>query len=40
VKIGSQFGFAEADVTDEGGRLLAKAHSTLSVTAGNGRRRD
>jgi len=32
VKIGSQLGFAEADVTDPGGRLLAKAHSTLSVT--------
>ena len=32
VKIGSQLGFAEADVTDPGGRLLARAHSTLSVT--------
>jgi uncharacterized protein (TIGR00369 family) len=32
VKIGSQLGFAEADVTDTGGRLLAKAQSTLSVT--------
>lgn len=32
VKIGSQLGFAEADVTGPGGRLLAKAHSTLSVT--------
>lgn len=32
VKIGSQLGFAEADVTDPNGRLLAKAHSTLSVT--------
>jgi uncharacterized protein (TIGR00369 family) len=32
VKIGSQLGFAEADVTDPDGRLLAKAHSTLSVT--------
>jgi uncharacterized protein (TIGR00369 family) len=32
VKVGSQLGFAEADVTDPGGRLLAKAHSTLSVT--------
>ena len=32
VKIGSQLGFAEADVTDTSGRLLAKAHSTLSVT--------
>lgn len=31
VKIGSQLGFAEADVTDPSGRLLAKAHSTLSV---------
>ena len=33
VKIGSQLGFAEADVTGPDGRLLAKAHSTLSVTA-------
>jgi uncharacterized protein (TIGR00369 family) len=33
VKIGSQLGFAEADVTDPNGRLLAKAHSTLSVTS-------
>ena len=32
VKIGSQLGFAEADVMDPNGRLLAKAHSTLSVT--------
>ena len=32
VKIGSQLGFAEADVTDPNGRLLARAHSTLSVT--------
>jgi uncharacterized protein (TIGR00369 family) len=32
VRIGSQFGFAEADVTDTDGRLLAKAHSTLSVS--------
>jgi len=32
VKIGSQLGFAEADVMDPAGRLLAKAHSTLSVT--------
>jgi hypothetical protein len=32
VKIGSQLGFAEADVTGPSGRLLAKAHSTLSVT--------
>jgi uncharacterized protein (TIGR00369 family) len=32
VKIGSQLGFAEANVTDRGGRLLAKAQSTLSVT--------
>jgi uncharacterized protein (TIGR00369 family) len=32
VKIGSQLGFAEADVTDTNGRLLAKAQSTLSVT--------
>jgi uncharacterized protein (TIGR00369 family) len=32
VKIGSQLGFAEADVTDQGGRLLARARSTLSVT--------
>ena len=32
VKIWSQLGFAEADVMDPNGRLLAKAHSTLSVT--------
>lgn len=32
VKVGSRLGFAEADVTDADGRLLAKAHSTLSVT--------
>jgi uncharacterized protein (TIGR00369 family) len=33
VKIGSQLGFAEADVVDARNRLLARAHSTLSVTA-------
>jgi uncharacterized protein (TIGR00369 family) len=32
IRIGSQFAFAEADVTEPGGRLLAKAHSTLSVS--------
>jgi uncharacterized protein (TIGR00369 family) len=32
IKIGSQLGFAEADVVDERDRLLARAHSTLSVT--------
>lgn len=32
LKIGRQLGFAEADVRDGAGRLLAKAHSTLSVT--------
>ena len=32
VKIGTQLGFAEADVMTAGGRLLARAHSTLSVT--------
>ena len=32
VKIGTQLGFAEADVMSAGGRLLARAHSTLSVT--------
>jgi uncharacterized protein (TIGR00369 family) len=37
VKIGSQLGFAEADVTDPKGRLLAKAHSTISVTADKSR---
>jgi uncharacterized protein (TIGR00369 family) len=37
VKVGRQLGFAEADVTDPNGRLLAKAHSTLSVTAGKRR---
>jgi uncharacterized protein (TIGR00369 family) len=34
VKIGTQLGFAEADVIDTRDRLLARAHSTLSVTAG------
>jgi len=33
LKIGRQFGFAEADVKDAEGRLLAKAHATLSVTS-------
>ena len=33
IKIGTQLGFAEADVTNADGRLLARAHSTLSVTA-------
>lgn len=33
VKVGSQIGFAEADVVDPAGRVLAKARSTLSVTA-------
>ena len=33
VKIGRQLGFAEAEVIDEGGRVLARARSTLSVTA-------
>ena len=37
VKIGSQLGFAEADVMDAKGRVLAKAHSTISVTADKGR---
>jgi uncharacterized protein (TIGR00369 family) len=32
VKIGTQLGFAEADVMNGDGRLLARAHSTLSVT--------
>jgi uncharacterized protein (TIGR00369 family) len=32
VKIGTQLGFAEADVMNADGRLLARAHSTLSVT--------
>jgi len=32
VKIGTQLGFAEADVMNAEGRLLARAHSTLSVT--------
>lgn len=32
VKIGTQLGFAEADVMNGAGRLLARAHSTLSVT--------
>jgi uncharacterized protein (TIGR00369 family) len=32
LKIGRQLGFAEAEVMDEEGRVLAKAHATLSVT--------
>lgn len=32
LKIGRQLGFAEADVVDWDGRVLAKAHATLSVT--------
>jgi uncharacterized protein (TIGR00369 family) len=36
LKIGRQLGFAEADVTDAGGRLLARAHATLSVTSPKG----
>ena len=32
LKIGRQLGFAEADVVDGEGRVLAKAHATLSVT--------
>jgi len=33
VKIGRQLGFAEADVVDDRGQLLARARATLSVTA-------
>jgi uncharacterized protein (TIGR00369 family) len=33
IKVGRQLGFAEADVVDGRGRLLARARSTLSVTA-------
>ena len=33
VKVGRQLGFAEADVVDARGRLLALARSTLSVTS-------
>ena len=33
VKIGRQLGFAEADIVDARGRLLALARSTLSVTS-------
>jgi uncharacterized protein (TIGR00369 family) len=36
VKVGRQLGFAEADVVDERGRTLARARSTLSVTAEKG----
>jgi len=36
VKVGRQLGFAEADVVDEHGRVLARARSTLSVTAEKG----
>jgi uncharacterized protein (TIGR00369 family) len=33
LKIGRQLGFAEADVMNADGRLLARAHSTISVTS-------
>jgi uncharacterized protein (TIGR00369 family) len=33
LKIGRQLGFAEADVKDAADRLLARAHSTISVTS-------
>jgi uncharacterized protein (TIGR00369 family) len=36
VKIGRQLGFAEADVVDARDRLLARARSTISVTAEKG----
>lgn len=36
VKVGRQLGFAEADVVDARGRLLARASATLSVTAAKG----
>lgn len=36
VKIGRQLGFAEADVVDARGRVLARARSTLSVTTERG----
>ena len=36
IKVGRQLGFAEADVVDDRGRVLARAHSTLSVTATKG----
>jgi len=36
VKVGRQLGFAEADVVDERGQVLARARSTLSVTAEKG----
>jgi len=36
VKIGRRLGFAEADVVDARGRVLARARSTLSVTATDG----
>jgi uncharacterized protein (TIGR00369 family) len=32
LKVGRQLGFAEADVRDDGGTLLARAHATISVT--------
>lgn len=32
VKVGRQLGFAEAEIVDARGKLLARAHSTLSVT--------
>jgi uncharacterized protein (TIGR00369 family) len=33
LKIGRQLGFAESDVRDASGTLLARAHATLSVTS-------
>ncbi len=36
VKVGRQLGFAEADVVDGRGQVLARARSTLSVTPAKG----
>ena len=36
VKIGRQLGFAESEIVDARGRVLARARSTLSVTAARG----
>jgi uncharacterized protein (TIGR00369 family) len=34
VRVGATIGYAEADVTDERGRLLARATATVAVTEG------
>jgi uncharacterized protein (TIGR00369 family) len=36
LRVGNQIAYAEADVLDESGRLLARAHGTYSVTDAHG----